>query len=264
MNKCITTLILFLTLYSIGIKSGAEQAAQAFKNEATSEFSNELTGDIGLAVYSQNSIIRSDSSSTQVFPYTYFDYGRFFARIDTFGFKTLALGYGYLEIAGKYSTEGFTPKGSPYSLLNQRNSPIPLGIGTFQLTPVGAFFIHGYQDVNSSKGATGEFTYAAQVELPHSVKIYPLFGFDYANKHYLNYFYAISPNESQRTGLNTYSPSDGVSPFAAIIFEVPIAEHWIINTLIKQQKLASTIVNSPLVSDRHLNNMLISLNYRFE
>ena len=55
-----------------------------------------LVGDIGGAVYSTQSIVLSKSSQTRLLPYAYLDYGRFFARVDTFGLKTVKLGNGYL------------------------------------------------------------------------------------------------------------------------------------------------------------------------
>jgi len=256
MQKSLLYLILIL---SVWIFSDSSRAAQSEESPPSG-----LSGDIGLAVFSQNAITKGDTSSTQVLPYAYFDYGRFFARIDTFGIKTVPLGMGYVEFVGKYNAEGFTPKGTPYNLLDRRDSPVPLGLGTFQLTPVGAFFLHAYQDVATSKGLMGEFTYALQVELPMSVKLYPLVGFDYKDKRYLNYFYGVSSTESLRSGIDNYSPSDGSSPFTAFVVEVPLNEHWVLNTFIKRKWLAPTIANSPLVSERHADNIFISLNYHFE
>ena len=223
-----------------------------------------LSGDIGVAVFSQNAVIQGNSRSTQVLPYAYFDYDRFFARIDTFGFKTLPIGYGSLEIVGRYDAEGFTPKGTAYNQFNQRDLPVPIGLGTLQITPIGAFFVYAFEDISASKGKMVEFTYAAELELPHTVKIYPLVGFDYKDRRYLNYFYGVSSLESHLSGINSYSPTDGVSPFAALVLEVPVSDHWVVNTLFKQKWLSSTITNSPLVSERRVENMFISLSYRFE
>jgi outer membrane protein len=254
MQKIVFYLILFISSF---ISKSYAELTQGPPPEG-------FSGDVGLAVYSQNSITQGGSSATQVLPYGYFDYGRYFVRIDTFGIKTIPLGYGYLEFSGKYNAEGFTPKGTSCSLLNQRDLPIPLGIGTFQVTPIGAFFLNAYGDVAASKGKMAEFTYAAELALPLSVKIYPLVGFDYKDKQYLNYFYGVTSVEAQRSGINTYTPSDGTSPYAALIVEVPMSEHWILNTFLKRKWLASTIVNSPLVIERFLDNIFISLNYRFE
>ena len=241
-------------------------AADAFAQSASDQDIKTvgLSGDLGLAVFSQSAIIQGNNSTTQVRPYAYFDYDRFFARIDTFGIKTIPLGAGSLELVGKYNPEGYIAGGTPYNLMNPRSLPTPLGLGTFQLTPVGAFFFHTYQDVSTSKGKMAEFTYAGEIDLRNAIKIYPLIGFDYKDKQYLNYFYGVSLSESQRSGVNTYTPESGTSPFAAMIIEVPVGEHWVVNTLVKQKWLATSISNSPLVNERRVENLFISLNYRFE
>ncbi len=239
--------------------------SQAIDSQSEGDLKERIQGDIGVAVYSQNNFTQSGESSTQILPYAYFDYDRFFARIDTFGFKTIPLGMGYLEIVGRYNQEGFTPKSSPYSLLNPRNLPVPLGLGTFQLTPFGAFFIYGFNDFNASKGGKmAEFTYAAEVKLPLSINIYPLIGFDYKDKKYVNYFYGVTPAESQVTGLSAYTSNGGISPYAALALEVPLGPNWVINSYFKHKWLAPAITNSPLVSDRHVDNFFISLDRHFE
>ena len=253
------SLISLSSLLSLLIAFGSASA-----QDSPAPTSAGLSGDIGMAVFSQNNVIQGNSRSTQVLPYAYFDYDRFFARIDTFGFKTLPIGYGSLEVVGRYDAEGSTPKGTAYSQFNQRDIPVPIGVGTLQITPIGAFFVYAFNDFSASKGKMAELTYAAEFDLPHAIKIYPLVGFDYKDKRYLNYFYGVSPLESHLSGINAYSPSDGVSPFAAAVLEVPVWDHWVMNTFIKQKWLSSTIVNSPLVNERRLDNVFISLSYRFE
>ncbi len=239
--------------------------SQTSSQNQTEEFQDRIQGDVGLAVYSSSGFTQGNASSTHVLPYAYFDYGRFFARIDTFGIKTIPLGTGYLEFIGRYSQDNFVPKGNPYSLLSTKESPLPIGLGTFQLTPIGAFFVYGFEDITASKGGkVAEFTYATQIDLPLGVKVYPLIGFDYKDKTYLNYFYGVSSIDSQRTGLPLYSPNTGVSPFAAMVIEVPLSNNWVFNTYFKQKWLATTIADSPLVTNRRIDNFFISMNYHFE
>jgi len=239
--------------------------SQSSPQNQSDDFQYSIQGDIGLGVYSSNGFIKGNASSTQVLPYTYFDYGRFFARIDTFGIKTIPLGSGHLELVGRYSQDNLTPKGYPYSLLSPKETPLPIGLGTFQLTPLGAFFLYVFDDITASKGGKiAEFTYAAQIDLPLAVHVYPLIGFDYKDKTYLNYLYGITALESQRTGLPVYSANSGVSAFAAMMIEVPLSKSLVLNTYFNQKWLATTIANSPLVTNRRVNNIFISINRHFE
>jgi len=255
-------IFIFLTLntYCATAQSNTDESSSA----NSQPFEKRIQGDIGAAVYSQNAVTQGNSANIQLLPYAYFDYARFFARIDNFGFKTLPLGWGYVEIVGKYNPEGFTPKGGSYSQLHTRNNPLLMGLGTFQLTPVGAFFINGYEDVNASKGKMAEFTYALEINWLDPVKIYPMLGFDYKDKQYLNYFYGVSPPESQSSGVSLYAPADAVSPYAQAVFEVPLSDHWIFNAFFKQKWLAPSIYHSPLVTQHRLDNVFIGVNYRFQ
>ena len=46
-------------------------------------------------------------------PYLFADYGRFFARVDTFGIKMLPIGNGYLELVGRVSQDGWNANIAP-------------------------------------------------------------------------------------------------------------------------------------------------------
>ena len=94
--------------------------------------------------------------------------------------------------------------------------------------------------------------------------VYPLIGFDYKDKTYLNYLYGITALESQRTGLPVYSANSGVSAFAAMMIEVPLSKSLVLNTYFNQKWLATTIANSPMVTNRRVDNIFISINRHFE
>jgi outer membrane protein len=80
-NRCL------LSWLGIAILSGISQVE-------AQEFTPTVDGDIGAGAYYTRSIIKGDPDGSSVLPYLDFKYSRMFARIDTFGVKTLALGYG--------------------------------------------------------------------------------------------------------------------------------------------------------------------------
>ncbi len=100
-----------------------------------------IAGDVGLAVYTSNLHIGTEGMQSFVLPYAFADYKRAFIRIDQIGLKTLKIGYGYLEVVGKINLDNHKAK-SPFNGNSiNRSDPIPLGIGTFQETPIGGFFL---------------------------------------------------------------------------------------------------------------------------
>jgi len=121
-----------------------------------------IDGDIGAAAYYTRSIVRDKSEPATVLPYGYFDYGRAFLRIDTFGIKTARIGYGYLELAGRVTLDGFKTDTAGLHGLGNRQNSMPLGMGTFQETPIGGFFLNAFHDINQSRGNSYEAIWAGE------------------------------------------------------------------------------------------------------
>lgn len=71
-----------------------------------------LDGEVGLGVFGKQAIVRGESSETSVLPYVFAQYGRLFGRIDTFGVKTLPVGYGHLEISTRIMQDSVEPDDS--------------------------------------------------------------------------------------------------------------------------------------------------------
>jgi len=69
-----------------------------------------IVGDIGVAVYASNLHIGTEGTQSLILPYAFFDYQRFFVRIDEVGIKTFKMGYGYLEVIGKINLDSYKVK----------------------------------------------------------------------------------------------------------------------------------------------------------
>ena len=219
-------------------------------------------GDIGAAVFRTSSYVNTVSSSAEVLPYAYIDQGRFFARIDTFGVKTIPVGYGYVELAGRVNFEGFPTQ--HLAGLSNRKDPALLGLGTYQETPVGGFFFNVFYDANSSGGYLSDLMYAAEFQLPKKFLVYPQLGLEYKSKKYTNYFYGVSPSESAQGSYAQYAAPSSVSPYLGLMLEVPLAENWNIHALAKRKFIDSAIYNSPIVNQRYQDIYFLSLDYRFK
>jgi outer membrane protein len=222
-----------------------------------------LVGDIGGAVYSTQSIVLSKSNQTRLLPYAYLDYGRFFARVDTFGLKTVKLGNGYLELTARVSQDGWRADTPALAGLTTRKTPIPIGLGTFQKTPYGAFFINGFVDVNKSHGSLFEATYVAEFKLG-KFSIYPQLGLDYRSAKYNNYFYGVSSAESSASGFSAFNAGASLAPVIGLGIDVPISEPWVLNFQFRRQWLDANISSSPIVKSGAQNTGFAALSYRFK
>lgn len=229
----------------------------------TAPLTDRLTGDVGGAVYSTQGIIRSKGSDNSLLPYAFADYGRFFARVDTFGVKTIPMGYGYLELVGRVSQEGWKANTAALGGLTDRNTPVPLGIGTFQRTPYGAFILNAFFDAGKSRGALVEATYAAEFKLG-PVSFYPQVGLEHRSAKFTNYLYGVTPAESLASGYAAYSAGASTIPVLGLAADVPLNASWVVNMQLRQKWLDSAITNSPLVSRKGQRSGYIALSYRFK
>lgn len=236
-------------------------SAFALAEEALPE---RITGDVGAAFYMSSNPVRGDGNTAIIVPYGYFDYGRFFARFDTFGIKTLPLGYGYLEIAGRINLDGYrTDKHPILSGIESRKSSHPLGIGTFQETPIGGFFINAFYDTNRSHGKLYEMIYAGEFDMGDNV-IYPMLGIEHFSAEYTRYFYGVTPTEAGKSRYPVYTPAATTTPMLGMVMDVPVEGAWNANFYVMRRWLGSGISQSPLVYTKWQDEAFIALSYRYK
>ena len=222
-----------------------------------------VVGDIGAAIYTSNLHIGTEGTQSLALPYAYFDYERFFARIDELGIKTFKMGYGYLEVIGKVSLDSYKIK-SPYNGYSiNKSDPIPLGIGTMQETPLGAFFVNAYHDFGKSKGALFELLYFGEIETVNKIILYPQVGIERQSSQFANYYYGLSPGEASATGYSAYSAPATTNPMAGMMVEIPIVDNWYVNVYAKRKWMGSGINNSPVMTKSFQDNIFAALAYRF-
>ncbi len=227
---------------------------------ASENFTNRLQGDLGLFVNVTSSPIATIDTSTSLLPYAYFEYGRIVGRIDTFGIKTLPLGYGYLELVGRIRQDGFHAE---MTGIAKRENSAPVGLGTFQVTPLGGLFLYALYDASSSQGNIYEAIYVAKFALG-KVTIYPQLGFEHLSSDYTRYFYGVSASESELSGYASYDPTASTNPFLCALFEIPIGSDWFTNIYLRRKWLGSAVTDSPLVNTHFENNGFVSIAYRFK
>lgn len=223
-----------------------------------------IVGDIGAAVYTSNLHIGTEGTQSLALPYAFFDYQRFFARIDEVGIKTFKMGYGYFEVIGKINLDTYKVKSSINGSTINRSDPIPLGLGTFQETPIGGFFVNAYHDFGKSKGALYEFLYFAEIETYKKVIVYPQIGVERQSSQYANYYYGISSGESTATGYAAYSAPATSNLLAGLMVEIPVVDNWYINVYGKRKWMGGGINNSPAMNRSFQDNIFMALAYRFK
>jgi MipA family protein len=218
-----------------------------------------LIGDVGVANYRTPAITRSNQKNNMVLPYVYADYGNWYARVDTFGYKIAPIGAGHLEIATRISFEDFQPTNAG---VDRRSKPKLLGIGTFQETPYGAFFLYAFRDTTSG-GMLLDATYAAEFVFA-DWHFYPQFGVEQRDQKYVEKLYGVDAIEAQRSGLAAYSPKSSTSPNIAMAAEYPFADHLKLSVQLRKRYLDKAIQDSPLVNAKQQTSGFVAVTKTFE
>lgn len=211
-----------------------------------------LTGNVGAAIYATQTQTGYPHESPLVLPFVYADYERFFARVDTFGVKTLALGYGYLELAGRVSIEGSTTRSQHQRLIRGRSNPLPIGLGTFQETPVGGFFLYSFYDTRSG-GTLLESIYATEFTF-QGVTLYPQAGIERRSARYEQHLRGVTAQQASASAIPVYSPGASTTSLAALAADIPLSGPWLINLQFRRDWYGRTIRNSPLSGGNHFED----------
>ena len=229
----------------------------------TEELPLRMDGDIGLGGYYTGSIIRGKAAQVTALPYGYFDYGRMFMRIDTLGVKTIKLGYGYLEIAGRFSQDGFSSNATNLTGLQNRQASFPFGLGTLQITPMGALFINAFHDINQSGGDLFEAIYAGKLDSSY-LTFYPLAGAEYQSSKFVRYYYGISVQEAAAGQYSAYQPVGSFNPLLGLSMDTKLTGEYHLNFYLRRKWLGNAIQSSPIVNQGTMDTSYISLSYRLK
>jgi outer membrane protein len=218
-----------------------------------------LVGDVGMAGYNTSPIARTEDKSSTLLPYVYAEMGNFYARVDTFGYKLAPVGAGHLELSARVSFEGYQ---SAIASIGRRARPKPIGLGTFQVTPVGAFILYGFHDPVSS-GSLIDATYAAEIKMG-DFHVYPQAGVERRDRKYVEALYGVSMAEGQRTGLSMYSPGYSRIPVAALAIEYPLVADLKMALQFRKKWLNRSIYESPLVDNKQQTLTFLALSKTFK
>lgn len=217
----------------------------------------ELSGDVGLGAVRAPRGIRGVPTRTDPMPYLNFTWGPVFARIDTFGLQLAPLGDGALELVGQYRGDGYRVPG-----LRRRDDAIPLGLGTLQVTPVGAFGLNVLGDLGPSGGLLVQARYLAQFRWGRTT-LYPELGLEFEDAAYVRYYAGVAGSDLAAVG-PAYRPGAALNPSLGLLVETPLTDRIHLHAYWRTQRLDDAIRRSPLATgDRLRSTVLLGLAYRF-
>lgn len=229
---------------------------------ALAQGSPRFVGELGAGVFAAQPVARGHDTQLTVMPYVYGEYGRWFGRVDTFGFKTLQLGNGHLELVARFNTEGFKADRPPLTGLRNRSNPTPLGLGTAQSLPFGRLFVYAMHDP-SSGGALLEATFGTRVQVG-PLKLYPLLGVEHRTAAWVDHLYGVSPAEAAATGRRAYAAPASTVGVTGLAASWPVAGRLSLEGQWRYHWLDDAITRSPLAARTGQHRAYLVLTQRFD
>lgn len=215
-----------------------------------------FSGDIGAGVLHGASGILRVQAKTSAVPYLNFEAGRLFARIDTFGVKVLPLGGAHLELLGQVRSDGYHGGG-----WSERQNSAPIGVGTLQITPIGAFGLNVLHDFGASGGSLLQARYLAELPIGRLV-LYPEVGLERQSSRYARYDLGTTAADAALAG-RAYQPGAAQNAYLGGLIELSVSGPWMLNLYLRRVFTDRTLSNGPLVRPGHQDTALLSLAYRY-
>ncbi|WHN66259.1 MipA/OmpV family protein [Cysteiniphilum sp. QT6929] len=136
-------------------------------------------------------------------------------------------------------------------------------------------FISAYGDINvglnfditgQSNGYMGVIEYEKRfvfIKGQHLFSLKPSIGLQYSSKQLTDYYYGISYDESVRSGLAQYTPSDEVSPYLGLAIVYSYGRRWNLSLTSRVNRLSDSVSDSPMISNQYVLTSSIALSYSF-
>ncbi len=197
-----------------------------------------------------------------VLPTGFYDNGRFYLEGDEAGIYLLNDEHNELRLNAAYDGNSYDPSGV-LAGLERRKWSVMAGGSYMRITPFGGFKAQIGTDVLSrSKGTVATASYVAEIT-KGKWSFYPEIGLQWNDAKYNQYYFGVTPEETQRTGIATYQPSSSIHPYMSLATDYEFSKHWSAFGTLNVDFLSKQQSNSPMI-DRHTDFYpSIGIKYKF-
>lgn len=199
-----------------------------------------------------------------VSPFALYDDARFYIEGAQAGVYAHKSSDDHIRFGLSYAGNDFEPQDSQnLAQLDKRRTAILADTSYTKITPIGGVRLKLAHDISNTHNGTqltathlSRFTYG-------QATIYPQLGVTWSDKRYNEYYYGVSAKESARSGIQSYTPKDSLSPFVAVSVNYALNDNIAIIASQRLEWLDSTQSDSPMVQDKLASTTRLGLGYRF-
>ncbi|WP_313344687.1 MipA/OmpV family protein [Stenotrophomonas sp.] len=95
------------------------------------------------------------------------------------------------------------------------------------------------------------------------VTLIPGVGANYASSSLNDYYFGVSTEEAQRSGLARYRAGSGVAPYMDLTAFMPLGPHWTATASLRRTLLSDAVKDSPMTVGNHMDSAALALTYGF-
>lgn len=205
---------------------------------------------------------------TKVYPVPIINYEN-----DNFYFRSLAAGYylwndqqNKLSITAYYLPQFFKPGDSDderMKRLDKRRSTLMAGLAYSHNAEWGTIrTVLSGDTLNNSNGMLGDAAYLYRFT-PDSWTLVPGVGVTWSSKNQTKYYYGVSENESQRSGLDSYKPGNSLATYVELTANYKFNPNWNAFVTGRVIRLSNEVKDSPMVDKSYTGLMLTGVSYNF-
>lgn len=206
-------------------------------------------------------------STTRIFPQAFYDNNRVYIEGAEAGYYPYKDSKNEWRLTVAYDGRSFDPANSEGALqgLDKRDWSVMIGSSYMRITPYGGLKVHVETDVlGKSKGTTAKFAHLSRFKaMDDKLTVYPELGFLVSNNKYNQYYYGVSQDESNRTGVSVHQTNSNVSPYFNISASYAVLPRLSIFGSQSIEYMTDAQKESPLVDSRFDNKTKIGFNFEF-
>ena len=223
----------------------------------------ELAG--GVNVLYAKTAYDTDENEVRVLPGVFYDNNKIYARGAQVGAYLINDGTNQLAATIQLAGNSFDPDDANGALqgLDERKISADAGLSYQRRTPIGGFRAQYTTDVlDRSGGNSGRLSYIGRIS-KNKLTVYPSIGFEYHDADYNNYYYGVSDEESDRTGIDAYESNSSLNPYLNVSANYDFSDKWAGFANQSVSYLANEQYDSPMVDSRVEATSTLGLLYKF-
>lgn len=220
---------------------------------------------VGVNVLINKNAYDTDSTDVRVLPGVFYDNNKVYVRGAQAGAYLINDGSNQLSAYTELAGSEFDPDEASGALskLDKRKWSAAAGLTYLRRTPVGGFRAQLATDVlGRNDGTLGRLTYLARVS-KDKLTVYPSVGMEWHDRNYNEYYYGVSDEESARSGVAAYQPSQSFNPYISVSANYDIDDKWAGFASQSLNYLPNELRDSPMVDSRIESNTVLGLLYKF-